>query len=356
MDQEFLSLFDICSDAVIAFREHTAIYANGHAVGLFGASPVGKKDAELFPEALPEHIDQDLVFSSVVAGTEVSVTCRAQSGLLLLTLHAAYDASREEKLSVAMRNELANCLGNIQMSSALLRPYLDQGNNHISTLSAMLTHNCYRLNRLTAHLSILSDQWLTPAADADDYFDLGEVLEAVVHSTDIIAGSDVCRLVCHIPDKPIYFTGSGIPMEIIIMNLLSNGIKYTPKDGTVTATLREGRDNILLQIQDTGVGIAPERLPTVFQGYLEPFDLKDSVRGAGMGLAVSKRLCEIMGGSILVESREGKGTTVTVSLPKPLQKNLVYSDRKLLSPGQASILTEMADIFPHTSYTEKFLD
>ena len=104
----------------------------------------------------------------------------------------------------------------------------------------------------------------------------------------------------------------------LLMNLLTNAIKYTPVGGKVTfdATIRG--DDVVFTVSDTGVGIAPGDLPHVFDRFwrADPARSRTGQRsGAGLGLAISKWIAEAHGGSIQVNSRPGKGTTMIVTLP-----------------------------------------
>jgi heavy metal sensor kinase len=104
----------------------------------------------------------------------------------------------------------------------------------------------------------------------------------------------------------------------LLMNLLTNAIKYTPAGGKVTfdATVKAG--NVIFTVSDTGIGIAPGELPHVFDRFwrADPARSRTGQRsGAGLGLAISKWIAEAHGGSIQVNSRTGKGTTMIVTLP-----------------------------------------
>ncbi len=104
----------------------------------------------------------------------------------------------------------------------------------------------------------------------------------------------------------------------IILNLLSNALKFTPAGGKITADAHDLPDAVVLTMADTGCGIAQGHLPSVTEpfarGDLDPYK---AVEGWGLGLAICKTLIEKHGGSIEIESALGKGTTVSVILPKP---------------------------------------
>jgi len=105
-------------------------------------------------------------------------------------------------------------------------------------------------------------------------------------------------------------------LKQVLLNLCSNAIKYNRPGGTMTLSCApDGAPRVRITVADTGIGIAPDKLPRVF----EPFDRLGAetteVEGTGLGLALSKRLMEAMRGSISVESAVGEGTTVRLELP-----------------------------------------
>ncbi|MBQ6987160.1 MAG: response regulator, partial [Oscillibacter sp.] len=116
-------------------------------------------------------------------------------------------------------------------------------------------------------------------------------------------------------------------MNQILVNLLSNAVNFTPPNGKVTLSLsqkqeasRDGYGAYTISVKDTGIGMSEEfknRLFTPFER--ERNTTQSGVSGAGLGLAITKRLVEMMGGSIRVETEEGKGTEVIVDLEFPLQ-------------------------------------
>jgi len=104
-------------------------------------------------------------------------------------------------------------------------------------------------------------------------------------------------------------------IEQVFLNLLSNAVKFTEQGHVRVACAREG-DRVVTSIQDTGIGIAEEDLARIFQPFSQvETGLTRRYEGTGLGLSISKRLTEMMGGTIEVESRVGRGSTFRVLLP-----------------------------------------
>ncbi len=99
----------------------------------------------------------------------------------------------------------------------------------------------------------------------------------------------------------------------IFDNLLSNALRHTPRDGTVTIEATERAARVFFSVRDTGEGIPEEFLPDIFTRFSRVGDRPSG--GTGLGLALARRLVEAQGGQILVESRVGEGTTFSFTLP-----------------------------------------
>ncbi|HEX8914356.1 MAG TPA: PAS domain S-box protein, partial [Humisphaera sp.] len=127
------------------------------------------------------------------------------------------------------------------------------------------------------------------------------------------------------PDLPAAALGDPLRLRQVLLNLVSNAVKFTPPGGAVTlraapepAPAAGGEPSVRFEVADTGVGIPADRLPRLFQ----PFSQVDASTtrqfgGTGLGLAICKRLAEAMGGSIGVDSAVGRGSTFTVVVPMP---------------------------------------
>jgi signal transduction histidine kinase len=105
-------------------------------------------------------------------------------------------------------------------------------------------------------------------------------------------------------------------LQQILLNLLTNAIKFTPAGGTVSVAVTTGEDSVRIHVRDTGVGIAEDEQAHIFdpfaQGRAESTGSSD---GVGLGLAISRDLADAMGGSLTLDSAAGEGSTFTVALP-----------------------------------------
>ncbi|MDA2891168.1 ATP-binding protein [Mycolicibacterium sp. BiH015] len=101
----------------------------------------------------------------------------------------------------------------------------------------------------------------------------------------------------------------------VLLNLVSNAVKFTPDGGKVIARARRDRSDLIVSVADTGIGIAPEDRERIFESFQQGRRASTKGEGTGLGLTLSKRIVELMGGRMWLDSTLGKGSTFGFSLP-----------------------------------------
>jgi two-component system OmpR family sensor kinase len=147
---------------------------------------------------------------------------------------------------------------------------------------------------------------------------LQEVLGEVSETASILGEQGGVAVSVHVPDQPITMAMDRSRVRQLLMNLLTNAIKYTPQGGEVAIDCSRADAHVTLSVRDTGVGIAPGDLPHIFDRFWRADQARSRTGtrpGVGLGLAISKWIAEAHGGTITVQSRPGRGTTFTVTLP-----------------------------------------
>jgi signal transduction histidine kinase len=116
------------------------------------------------------------------------------------------------------------------------------------------------------------------------------------------------------------YLGDERKIKQILLNLLSNAVKFTPEGGRIGIKARQADGSIEISVSDTGIGIAPEDQPKIFEEFRQVgTDYAHKTEGTGLGLTLAKKFVELHGGKIWVESEVGKGSTFTFTLPeKPM--------------------------------------
>lgn len=138
-------------------------------------------------------------------------------------------------------------------------------------------------------------------------------------------------------------------VEIILLNLLSNAFKFTPKQGRVQLSVTNEGEFINFTVSDTGRGIHPEDLPNIFNRFYQSKKKDAAKGGTGIGLALSREFATLLGGTITVESQLNEGATFTVRLPKQELISQVNETDAILIQNEALHTDNQLEIYPQTT-------
>ncbi|MEK3798133.1 ATP-binding protein [Peribacillus sp. FSL H8-0477] len=129
------------------------------------------------------------------------------------------------------------------------------------------------------------------------------------------------ELTLHVPENPVWIEGDSYRITQVFLNLMTNALTYTPNGGMVEVEVKEQKEDVIVTIRDTGIGIETEELPRIFERFyrVDKARSRDS-GGTGLGLAIVKHILEVLHGEITVASEPGKGTVFTVLLKKQINK------------------------------------
>lgn len=252
--------------------------------------------------------------------------------------------------------QLRTALGGMHIAvSRLAPPERRDADAALDRDAALLNRNYYALLRLSNNLSnapmLLDDAPLTR------------------ENTDIVTWLDgLCRQASPLfalRNVALTFQCSAahhgaainrVCLEQAVWNLLSNALKFTAEGGAVTVSLRFERRQVLLAVTDTGCGINAEDMEMVFDGYLHPERLAALPSGLGLGLPLCRRIAEGHGGRLVLNSRVGHGTTVTLALPDELAEDVVEDVAFDYTGGFQPALVGLADGLPFEAFLQKHSD
>jgi len=146
-------------------------------------------------------------------------------------------------------------------------------------------------------------------------FDLAGLLAEVGRDLEALARDKGLTLSFDSPDG-VTVRGDRVRLRQLFLNILDNALRYTPEGGTVSGSVSRRDDRAVATITDTGVGIAKDNLPFIFDRFYRVDDARtDGEGGTGLGLSIAAAIAKMHGGTIEVESRVGEGTTFRVVLP-----------------------------------------
>jgi len=241
---------------------------------------------------------------------------RAADGLALA--NSAKDAFLA-RLSHELRNPLGAILGwiGLMMDST-------QGQNIQSQGLEVVHRNAIILSKLVSDLLDVSRITTGTMSLEFGEVDLSLLINAAIQ-TFVPEGNDKKVMLVSVLDKKegIIVSGDSVRLSEVLTNLISNALKFTPEGGVITISLREENQTAIIEVEDTGIGIAPDFLDRIFEPFTQDKTAPGWIRGMGLGLSITKSLVELHHGTIQAESKgSGFGSKFTVRLPLKRFDNL----------------------------------
>lgn len=210
------------------------------------------------------------------------------------------NVSHELKTPLAVIQNYAAALQNESLGAKTRQKYAETLVSASKRLTALVT-NILKLNKL-------ENQELTPEYEK---VRLGDMLAETIVQFDELIESKNLELECDLDEVELVSCPNYL--EIVWNNLLSNAIKFTDAGGKIFVSVKRAEGGAVVKVSDTGCGISPETGAHIFEKFYQG-DTSHSKEGNGLGLALVKKVIDVIGGEITVESEEGKGSTFTVRL------------------------------------------
>lgn len=239
------------------------------------------------------------------------------------SLAAAFNhmSGEVQRIQQAQQDFVANVSHDLKTPLTSIQGYsqaiMDGAAKDPGSAARIIHEEAGRLNRMVTDLTDLArlqagrfSLHLTPV-------DVSKIVTAVGERLAILARDR--GLTLHVETQRVpAVAGDGDRLAQVVTNLVSNAIKYTPAGGEIWLRTGVGKSGVEVTVQDTGIGIAAEELPRIFERFYQVDKARGPRRGAGLGLAITQEIVEAHGGRIRVSSTgPGHGSTFTVWLPSP---------------------------------------
>lgn len=242
-----------------------------------------------------------------------------QKGLLIVLrdMTASYMAEKmRREFSANVSHELKTPLTSISGFAEMIANGMYQQPEDVKFFGSRIVNESHRMLTLIdtiMHLSKIEETettitWKTVSLDSLVHY-AAELIEPQAKAKNVTITVDT---------EPLYAYGNAALLSELIMNLLDNAVKYNNVGGSVHAVLApEGEDQIKLTVSDTGIGIPKEKQSRVFERFYRAEESRNKATGGtGLGLAICKHIVDKHKGTLSVSSEEGKGTIMTVILPR----------------------------------------
>ena len=280
-----------------------------------------------------------------VASTELDAALQQQRivrfGLVAVLLGASYLLARSTRRTLRQRRALAEANVRIEQANAAKSQFLANMSHELRTpLNAIIGFADVLGQKMFGELNVKQTEYVGDIVGSgrhllsliNDILDLAKVeagrmmLEPTTFSLQEALSTGVAMvreraanhgiaLTLDVASEVDVITADERKVKQIMFNLLSNAVKFTPDGGRVAVSATRTAAEVQVAVRDSGVGIAPADQAALFNEFAQTEDGRRAAEGTGLGLALTKRLVELHGGRIWVESEVGAGSTFTFALP-----------------------------------------
>ncbi|MCH5184688.1 MAG: HAMP domain-containing protein, partial [Oscillospiraceae bacterium] len=330
-------IFRNITDGILAFdTDGYVIHGNTEAQRIFGVYDFeGMEFDEIFKDADSKITIGDLLYIDWEYPVERTMT--TADGRLLKMNFASFnnndtidgvvavihDITKQQELELSRREFVANVSHELRTPLTTIKSYTEtlldmsvDGKTQEKFLS-VIESEADRMTRIVKDLLTLSQ--LDSSADVQmnsDKIDVNQLLERIVQNISINAENKGQTLTYKsISDTPAV-TGNRDRLEQVIINIISNAIKYTPEGGNIEVYSGALYNDVYIKVVDNGIGIPEENMPHIFERFYRVDKARSrETGGTGLGLAIAKQIIESFGGNIKITSEYNKGTEVIISVP-----------------------------------------
>ena len=364
MNRSLDPLFRLSPNPTLVVEDGSIVLSNPAADAFFVGSPIGRQITDYLPAHLLQMDAEEYTVPFDFHGRPVTLTVSRVDDALYLILHPQRAAPSEALIPPAVLYNLRASLFNMKVSVDLtLRQLCPEGvepSPKAASHASIFHHNYYNILR-----TITSMDTANALQDGSILFspamtNLNRLCEALLSTVrPLVSDLGITLIFASRCDDELATAAvdRGL-IEQMLLNLISNSLLHTKPGGSISLTLSHVRNQYVLSVNDTGSGIAPEILNSLFSRFEESPTLADLSGGIGFGLFIAKGIAERHGGTLMVESREGEGTCIRATISDSLTPNL-----RLLDVGfeqtcnsMENILTQLSTALPHSCYVPKILD
>lgn len=259
----------------------------------------------------------DLALFAAVAVVVSELVRRARAARLLAEDSAARERrarADRDRLIATVTHDLATPLSVLSETVQFMQRHRTVSDADMSRLSGRIATASARATSL---LRTLADAQALESQDfalQTETHDLRALVRPIVDMMDRF--SERHPVVLDAPHDVVNVTADGERIQRVLENLIGNAIKYSPDGGAVEVSISCDADHAILRVRDYGIGISPEALPRIFEPSFRAREAAACAPGLGLGLSIAVQVTARHGGTIEAAAAEGRGTAVTVRLPR----------------------------------------
>lgn len=360
LDQKTKAWLDSTSAALLLFREKTLVGISPYAMrllpGLEPEQPLDQVLGQETEENLALYTEGTMLIPLEIMGLQYDGKFSLLEGDLVLELVLPAEALSASAFR-SMAEGLAEPLTAVMALLPKLLPQLEESDRNMER-AAQVNKSLYAMRRAVNNIQFAAqEQELQPNfRHSNMTLWFSHLKEGLGYPFELAER----QLVMDVPEKNYMCEADLRLLERAVMNVVSNAIKFTKPGDSIGLTLGRLGNRLRITVRDQGCGIPAYQMGMVFRQYEHREPSHDPRQGIGLGLGMARRIMQVHGGSLLLESQEGVGTAVHLTLPISQDKTTMSLASRVILPdyagGYNKLLMELSDVLPSRAYDTRGID
>lgn len=348
-------LFSLSRDPVLCEREGIVTDMNSSAIALFGGDMIGRPISTLIPSALLSQEMDTFVSEAQIAGKNATVSCATYHGFRLYSFIIP-DLPEEKPVEQPFSASLREITNTINFASDQIAKYSKKNNDaKMNRYAAILNHSTSKLKRLVKSYTLITACMNNTQPFHPVMTSINDICSSIVDAVADLSKPYGITVEFTCNDEVLSCVDPDL-IQRMLLNLLSNSLLHTAEGGTIHVNLKSTSSLISITIADNGSGIPSKLLPTVFSMRNEPISTDVGHVSAGLGLGVADSIAKLHDGTIMIQSVEGKGTTVAVHLKRKEDNSLMAHGEGYRISMSDTLMTELSTWLSSEDYLMYFDD
>ena len=345
-------VLSLAGEAALLVRGGRIVYANVRAERLLGEGCVGKTLREVFGAEIAEAQARVFVADASIAGKALNVRTAKMDDMQAFFLSGI--SYSEVPVNEAFLYAMRSTLMNLRLSEELCRTRAEAlGDEELAGDLRAMRREIFRTTRLVDNVAVVRGAAAGELKANASVLDLAALCRTLIDSVALLRPDVTIRLSA---EGELCLLGDRVLITQMILNLISNCLLHAEGLSRITMSVTPTPTQLILSVGDDGCGIAEDAMGGVFERYRESFALGTVSGGAGLGLSVVRSVAQLHGGTLMIESRAGSGTSARVSLARRIGAASLSSPPQELSADMGMLLAGLSDCLAPECFEGKLMD
>lgn len=358
MDNKLETILELSRDPMLAAEDGRLTCVNAAARLAFPGAAAGTPVAEVIPEHILNAQSGRFAAAAAIAGREYTIFSAEYDGARVFSLTPQSAGAERGLLSDGLLANLLSIQANLNLSASRVAAALEERmENGAEPYLTVLRHSVCSMQRQLLNLDAAYRLEEGGMAFFPEQLDLAAYCAGLVDSVALMIRDGRARLSFSSALTELPACVDRKAVRRLLLNLLDNSLAHTPPEGEITVRLEQSGGNAVLSVTDNGEGIPPETMRNIFKRYEQRLYAGQLNRATGgLGLGVASGIAKLHGGALIIESREGHGTSVRATLP--LRRDVIEARRPddLPSDDMLAILVGLSGILDHRHYRKQYFE